>query len=63
MNDLMFNEKLYAEIIKTSMLMCDDLGDEREFITSLECIFEIINTLMLRDAKSVSEAWQSMNYN
>lgn len=56
MQDFMFNEKLYAEIVSTTMLTCVEVGSESQLLGGVEDVFDLIFELMALGHMNVSDA-------
>jgi len=58
MQEFVSNEKLYTEIVRTSLLMCNDVGDEGEILIIFEHNFEIIESMMSEFHLDIPAAWR-----
>jgi hypothetical protein len=58
MQEFVSNEKLYTEIVRTSLLMCNDVEDEGEILIVFECNFEMIESMMSQFHLDVPVAWR-----
>ena len=58
MQDFMFNQQLYTEIMRICMLMCEKIDDESEFEENLKFLIELIYGLMKSGSLNVSDAWR-----
>ena len=60
MKEFMFNETLYKEIVRTTMLMCANVMSHSELEARFGCIFADMYTIMTLDGvrMSVSDAWR-----
>ena len=56
MQDFMFNQQLYTEIMRNCILMCEEIDNEGNFEEQLEFVFDIIYRLMKRDSLNTSDA-------
>ena len=58
MQDFMFNQQLYTEIMRICMLMCEEIDNEGDFETSVEFVIDLIYSLMKKDSLNVSDTWR-----
>ena len=54
----MYNEKLHAEIVRTTMLTCRDVGAEDDLLYRLQFVFDMIYSSMERCDVTAPEAWR-----
>ena len=58
MQEFVSNEKLYTEIVRTSLLVCDDLENEEDILMHFESTFEMIESLMFQFHFDIPVAWR-----
>jgi len=58
MQEFVSNEKLYTEIVTTSLLVCNDLEDEAEILEHFEHTFEMIESMMTQFHLDIPVAWR-----
>ena len=58
MQEFVSNEKLYTEIVRTSLLVCNDLGDEGEILMLFDHTFEMIESMMRQFHLDIPVAWR-----
>ena len=58
MQDFMFNQQLYTEIMRICMMMCKEIDNEDDFEEKLEFVFHAIYELMRIGSLNISDAWR-----
>lgn len=58
MQDFMFKQQLYTEIMRNCMLMCGEIDNENDFEENLESVFDLIYSLMKKGSLNISDAWR-----
>jgi len=58
MQEFVSNEKLYTEIVRTSLLMCNDLGNEEDILMLFDHNFEMIESMMRQFHLDIPVAWR-----
>jgi len=58
MQEFVSNEKLYAEIVRISLLMSDDVGNEGDVLGMIESTMELIESLMRQFHLDMPVAWR-----
>ena len=58
MQDFMFKQQLYTEIMRNCMLMCGEIDHEDDFEENLESVFDLIYSLMKKGSLNISDAWR-----
>jgi hypothetical protein len=58
MQEFVSNEKLYAEIVRISLLMSDDVGNEGDVLGMIESTMEMIESLTRQFNLDVPVAWR-----